>query len=147
MQPNMLLNIVGISLILIALVGIATYDPDEEEFHLPINYIEYELDFQETGLSAENVDGLLNDGGSMTYTVDIEDYNLTYLEFVIQWDDQNPRPILRPACPGLGTSACTTGEPSPSTYGVDVRDCPPPLMITWISGISCAIFLLVSSPA
>lgn len=86
MKPNVLLNLVGITLILIAGAGIAVYEEPEFEGGQKI-YIEYNIEFVESTKTGPVAGGTLNDGGSTLESMDIIDDNLTSLEISITWSD------------------------------------------------------------
>jgi hypothetical protein len=86
MKPNVMLNLVGITLILIAGAGMAVVGPEVHEGP-EVPKIEYNVAFGSSTKTGPVAGGTLNDGASTMETIEIIDDNLTSLEISITWSD------------------------------------------------------------
>jgi len=90
MKPNVMLNILGVTLILIAGIGMAVVGTGEEPEEEPESIL-YDIPFIDTSgtISANSVS--LADGQSVTTSITISATNLQSVLFSISWSDGNPR--------------------------------------------------------
>ena len=90
MKANIMLNLLGITLILIAGVGIAVVEPEERHVFGP-EIVTYEIPFLDITGSVPSMGVVIADGQTQTTSISIDTYNLTTVSFSISWNDQNPR--------------------------------------------------------
>jgi hypothetical protein len=83
----MLLNLVGITLVMVSGIGLAVYEEPERGYTGFIELIRYNVDFNPDRITGPQELGELNDGDQTTEGIEIEDYNITDIEFRVVWDD------------------------------------------------------------
>jgi hypothetical protein len=83
----MLLNLAGITLVLISGFGLAVYEEPERGYTGFIELIRYNVDFNPDRITGPQELGELNDGDQTTEGIEIEDNNITDIEFRVVWDD------------------------------------------------------------
>lgn len=92
MKPNMLLNILGFTLIFIAVIGLAVHPGEgeaEEEKELG-----YGISFHKHGDGGPPLSGSVNDGGRATPGITFSEQNLVTINFSFDWSDDRPVSIL-----------------------------------------------------
>jgi hypothetical protein len=89
MKPNVMLNLFGLSLILIALLGIAVVGPEEEHI-LPPEFVVYEIPFIDMAGTVPSMGVVTADGQTQTTSITVDTHNLTSVSFTISWEDQRP---------------------------------------------------------
>ncbi|UCH89475.1 MAG: hypothetical protein JSV49_02155 [Thermoplasmata archaeon] len=90
MKPNMLLNIIGILLISIGVIGMVVVEEERGTEQYMVRYQQWEIDFDLISEASSNPSVTINDGGTETSSVTIEVNNLTSVAFTVSWNDQYP---------------------------------------------------------